>query len=133
MRKIITIAFSFLIFMVGCSTVNIPDETIEKDKMVEVLIDLHLADAVFSSKGFHDRNLPDKSQSYYSFVYKKHNVTKAQIDTSLFNYAKEPKVMTEIYDKVTKELKKRHEAQKEKKDFELQEEIKVKLEADTLR
>lgn len=79
------------------------DSTLSRKEMTSFLIDLHTLDGALSSKGMgaiDDRN----NVYYYNALLKKHGITKAQFDSTLVYYAKNPKKFERIYTVVLEEL-----------------------------
>lgn len=75
-------------------------EILEKEKFTDILVDIHIADALLASQQMHDIELRRDSASYYNYIYKKHNITRAQFEKNLAFYAKEPKEFSALYDDV---------------------------------
>lgn len=78
----------FLLTIVGCNSTTPPStskEKLSKEKMVEVLLDVHLAEASFNVI---DRNKTDADSSInneYALIFKKHEI-KAEDFFSTYNY-----------------------------------------------
>ncbi len=75
-------------------------DIIEQDKFIDILVDIHIADAIISNKGFYDGNLKDSTKSYYNYVLKKHNISRASFDKSMEYYSKDTESYLKLYDKV---------------------------------
>ncbi len=88
-----------LIFFVECNNSE-KEDIIEQDKFVDILVDIHIADALISNKGFYDGNLKDSTKSYYNYVLKKHKVSRASFDKSMEYYSKDTENYLKLYDKV---------------------------------
>lgn len=87
---------SFVLFLVSCK-VERPGDVLPPQKMEEVLYDYHLAQVMGSEltgENIYKRGL------YVEYVFKKHNVTPAQLDSSLVWYARNPKELSAIYDRL---------------------------------
>jgi hypothetical protein len=67
--------------------------------MTSVLTDMHKTDAVLNEKGMAYTHYTDKAP-YYKFIFKKYKITKAQFDSSLVWYSKNPRIFDNMYDKV---------------------------------
>jgi Domain of unknown function (DUF4296) len=104
MNKWIKIAFSFiLLFTIGCN--NRPAGVLSDEQMHQVLVDMHKLDGVFFQKGI--LYVPDANKDkYYQFVMKKHAVTKAQFDSTLVWYTRNPEKFEKVYDLVINDLRK---------------------------
>lgn len=83
-------------------------------KMVELLVDTHLADAIlFVDKARVDEKR-DKALFYYPSVLEKHGITKVQMDSSVAWYMRNPEAIARIYQQVVTELEKRQALEKKK-------------------
>lgn len=101
--KVFTLAIliSFLFF--SCKEGN--EATIlGKDKLAEVLTDIHVADALMSVKGLYDRKLEDTTQSYYHFILKKHNISRADFESSLEHYNRNIDDFVQIYENIVLQI-----------------------------
>lgn len=83
----------------ACS--NRPDDVLSKSEMKSFLTDLHLLEGVFSS----DVTISEDDKIlYYQALFQKHGISKAQFDSSLVYYTRNPKVFERIYTGVNKNL-----------------------------
>lgn len=104
--------FKFLVLMsllAGCYHSQQPariDETlvIPPDKMVMVLVDLHLADGAANVKQRQDIEIKDIAGPYLDLVLKKHQITRESLDESIRFYAYHMEEYGKIYEKVVEEL-----------------------------
>jgi hypothetical protein len=76
-----------------------PKGVLNESKMANVLTEMHKTDATMNEKGLTYGRYYEKAP-YYSFILKKYNITQAQFDSSLVWYSKNPRVFSNIYDKV---------------------------------
>lgn len=88
-----------VLFQFACS--NRPDDVLTPREMRSFLTDLHLLEGVFSS-GYNISE--DEKKLYYYVLFQKHGITKAQFDSSLVYYTKNPKMFERIYTRVNKNL-----------------------------
>lgn len=73
---------------------------IPEDKFLEILIDLHLYDALVQSRKLKDTELNQIDSAYlYPSLFAKHNVTSEQFDSSLSYYTSHPEILNEISNK----------------------------------
>lgn len=80
---------------------------IPEKKLIQVLVDIHIADAIamivpYSEPG----NVPDSAQ-VYSSLFKKHHITSEQFDSTMAYYASKPEKLVKIYTEVNTILNKR--------------------------
>lgn len=80
-----------------------PSDVLNKSKMTKVLVDMHKTDAYMSQTYYNYNNNPQKD-FYYNYILKKYGITKAQFDSSLVWYTKNPREFSEIYDDVIAQL-----------------------------
>lgn len=80
-----------------------PNKTLSRKEITNFLIDLHKLDGALSAQGMgavDDQN----NVFYYNALLKKHGITKAQFDSTLVYYAKNPKKFERVYTDVINEL-----------------------------
>ena len=97
--------FYFLVLMVlmSCKDGKTSEKVIEPDKMVKVLVDMHLADAVLSRISNQDTMLMMASSKYH-YIFKKYGIDSAKFTQSLKYYNYQPKEFTKIYTAVVDTL-----------------------------
>jgi len=100
-NKLIVI-FSLMLFIISCDKKS--EFVIEKDKFVDLLVDIHKIDALLSTKQMNDVNVKVDSASYYNFVYKKHNVSRNEFDSTLKFYTERPEDFAKIYKLVIEKI-----------------------------
>ena len=96
--------YFIFIFFIACGSPkeNIPADILPKEKMIEVVTELHIAEASINLNLYNTDSLKT--------IYSKHQVTKAQCDSSFKYYALHPKQLSEIYKGVLNEISKRQAA-----------------------
>jgi response regulator RpfG family c-di-GMP phosphodiesterase len=104
--RFLGISFLFLVVALSCSRGSSNYSIIGEEKMVDVLVDIHMADATLNVANL--RVVADTSiiKLYYSDVLKKHNFTQKQFDNSIKYYSSKPKDFEKIYEKVSEKLAK---------------------------
>lgn len=75
-----------------------------RDKMMDVLHDMQLVEAIYQSK-YQDFNNTQNKEALLNGVFEKHGITQAQLDSSLVWYADHPEEYMRITDSVTTRLK----------------------------
>lgn len=103
MKRILIRCFCFL-FLVACDSGNKPEGLLSEDKMVEVLIDIHMTEGITSA-------IPvayDSSKVLYNLlekdVFLKHGVEDSVFTQSMLYYLRDPGAMEEIYSRVVDSL-----------------------------
>jgi hypothetical protein len=102
MKRFLLILFG--IFLFACSNsskVGIPDNVLPKEKMADVLVDVHLMEAAMNINA----SSTDKFNSSLKIdVYKKHKITKQQYENSFEFYTQNPELLGEVYQLVLSNL-----------------------------
>lgn len=95
--------------LIACGSGNKPDGLLSEDKMVEVLIDIHITEGITSA-------MPvayDSSKVLYSLlekdVFLKHEVEDSVFTKSMMYYLRDPGEMEKIYSRVVDSLVVREE------------------------
>ena len=84
---------ALLLLLCAC-TDRRKEQVLPTDKLEAVLYDYHLAQVMINDLPSNQRF---KKDLYFEYVYDKHGVTKAEVDSSLVYYARYPKGLSEIY------------------------------------
>ena len=87
------------LFQLGCS--SRPDGVMSRREMRSFLVDYHLLEGVFLAQRIVEEAEKD---NYYHALFEKHGITKADFDSSLVYYTRNPKVFERIYNGVTNDL-----------------------------
>jgi hypothetical protein len=89
--------------------VEIPKDVLSGEKLIPVLTDIHLAEAMLQIKnlGRNDstRNI---AYGYYADIFKHHNITPEQFKRSFDFYTSQPELMSALYDSVITQLSTRN-------------------------
>jgi DNA-binding transcriptional ArsR family regulator len=100
-NRLLLLLVAFVLAFTACNKPQ--NDTLSRKEMTTFLIDLHKLDGALVSKGMgsvDDRN----NVYYYNALLKKHGITKAQFDSTLVYYAKNPKKFERVYTDVIEEL-----------------------------
>ena len=103
MKFFIAILFISIFLFESCSDKK--KYVLSSSKMVNVISDLHFADAM--GMGLFQKNLD--SAEIYNWVFEKNAVTRAEFDSSMIYYANHSDKFNEIYEKVLSNLQKKQE------------------------
>ncbi|MFA4869923.1 MAG: DUF4296 domain-containing protein [Pedobacter sp.] len=103
MRNFLYIAM--ILFSVSGCKPGVPGDIIQPDEMAKVLQDIHIADSYLGMTSRSD-SVKIKAAEYYKGIYKKYDIDSALYHKSMDYYYKQPKVLNDIYVKVTAELTK---------------------------
>lgn len=90
-----------LLFTAGClQKKNIKgDAFVEKGVLVEMLVDIHLAEGISNDRKFHRRFEAD-SVDMLGPILQKYGVTRKKFDTTMYTYSRYPELMDEVYNEV---------------------------------
>jgi len=85
-----------LLVLASCS--NRPKGVLNQEDMANILTDMHKLDGALVERGIMFSNDSTKMK-YYNFVFAKYNISKANFDSSLVWYTKNPQEFNNIYNK----------------------------------
>ena len=74
-------------------------EFVPREVLVDVLVDLHLVDAITNDRKFHRRYEAD-SIDLVAPIFTKYNISQAMFDTTLIEYSKHPEQFDQVYNEV---------------------------------
>ncbi len=113
MRSIgIYIVLVTFIILSGCTTdismkkEKPPADLIPRDTMVNVIVDMHLYDAVIKEMQKEHRNVKRSKVYLYQTVMEKYHITREQFESSLLYYQQDLDEYDKIYDDVIEKLSK---------------------------
>lgn len=99
--KFIIVFALILAFSTSCSDGTDKLSVIDEDKFVNVLTDIHMADATLAIKGFRINSDSTRVRLFYNDVLMEYNVTQKQIHNTFSYYTKNPKEFEDVYEKVS--------------------------------
>lgn len=106
MKKILFILLLTVFTFIACddSVVPEPENLVKEKQMIEMLVDIHMAEATFS-KFRHDSIMKNNSSAnFYYSVLDKYQVPDSVFEKSFVYYASVPKDFEKMYRKVMNEL-----------------------------
>lgn len=109
--KKLSVLFSCFVIFVSCQNTPIekPDNLIDQDKMVDVMFDITVLEAMKSQNSL---VLETNKINPNTYVYKKYNIDSLQFANSDKYYASDVKIYKEIYDAVNKRIEAQMELSK---------------------
>lgn len=81
---------------------RVPSSVISEEKMVDILVDVHMVEAMARHNQLKDNN--QRANMYYNYILEKHNITLNQLDSSISWYAKHPTTYIRVYDQIIPRL-----------------------------
>ncbi len=109
MRKHIILFFSALLLLASCKGSLIGDDVIAKDKMVQMLTDIHIIDGSLTVYAAND-SLYKYGTNRYALLFKKYGVDTAYFNKSLRHYIAKSDEIVAIYDSVNVVLKRKSDS-----------------------
>jgi uncharacterized membrane protein len=108
MKKLFSVFFVVIFF--GCSSIDspvtIPDDILSKEKMAEIMVDIHLLEATLNISTYSKDHVVMNTINPNSDILKKNNITKQQFEESFEFYSQNPVLLTEVYQLVLNNLSK---------------------------
>lgn len=92
-----------LLFFTSCSSseLDIPSDIIQKEKMINVMVDVHIADAMASEQKIKDIKVSNQlKKTYLVGVLHKHDISQQKFDNSIQFYESNVETMLDIYNEV---------------------------------
>ncbi|MGM0565262.1 MAG: DUF4296 domain-containing protein [Bacteroidota bacterium] len=83
-----------------------PEKVLSESEMVDVMVDVHLAEAVLTRKRGENQKVDRLTDAYYKKIYEKHDISKKTFDTSFSYYQQNLSDLQRIYEQVITELNK---------------------------
>lgn len=99
----------FVILGISLLYCSRPKEVLSRKSMENLLYDIYIAEAMIDND-YHSFDTPQKKEALISQVFKKHNITQAQWDSSLAWYSDRTDVYLRINDSVKARLKREQNA-----------------------
>lgn len=93
------------IILVSCDSGNkTPDYVISHDDMVNIIIDIHVADGLLTDNNVRRKLAKKDSLNYYNAILNNYGYTRADFDTSVHFYSKNIDEYDKIYEEVLNNL-----------------------------
>jgi hypothetical protein len=106
MKRICLLSLLLSLLFVSCKSNKdaTPSDVLSKDKMVDVLVDVHLAEASLGLERISGPRLDQLTAKKYDSVFMKHQITYEQFKTSYEYYVEHPVVLDDMYQEVINHL-----------------------------
>ncbi|HET8829143.1 MAG TPA: DUF4296 domain-containing protein [Pelobium sp.] len=102
MKRLILL-IAIVLFYVGCLQDNLPNGLIEKDKMINVMLDMQLTDAILNQV-YNNDTMKMHAHSRFNYIFKKYEIDSAAFTNSLKYYSKDPTELDSMYTLVSDSL-----------------------------
>jgi len=97
--------FLSVLFVISCSNNKMVHEnTVSKDSMVQIIVDMHLADAMLISPLVQQKPFKINSEKFYSAILEKHKISKKSFEENLNYFSSDTAQFKIIYKDVIKRL-----------------------------
>ncbi|MCF8307488.1 MAG: DUF4296 domain-containing protein [Bacteroidales bacterium] len=113
MKKLFAVIIVLLVFflaMDACDNDRSSSEEykiIENDKMVDVMVDVHIIEATLRNKKISGDSLKKLTNNYYQTLFDKYNISRQDFDSSFAYYEANVGQLNNIYEKVIERLNKK--------------------------
>jgi len=106
MKKLVTILLLLVFVITSCddSVVPKPENLIKEKQMIDMLVDIHLAEATFTRFRYDSTMTNNSSANFYYSVLDKYHVPDSVFEQSFVYYASVPKNFEKMYQKVMSHL-----------------------------
>jgi len=99
----------------GCQrgTATLPSGIIDRETMISILTDVHVTDAILHEENINPADKNKMAAGLYPYITSKYDVTRAEIDSSLYYYNQNPADFSKMYDEVLKKVNQKLSTEKE--------------------
>lgn len=111
-KKKLFLILSFVMIFLSCQKNNIPEGVLPKEKIIPILVDIHIADANLSVSRLFKKMDDEKMKLYYQSVLDKHKISKEELKMNMAYYVEHGDIYNEIYEEVIISLTKKQEKEK---------------------
>ncbi|MGV8879161.1 MAG: DUF4296 domain-containing protein [Sphingobacteriaceae bacterium] len=109
MRLYKILFFYPLLFLMACMP-QVPDGIIKEDKMIPLLIDIHLVDGyIYNMMNRPNDTVRKIAMNMYAAVYRRHQTDSIQFKKSFKYYSSRPEQLSKMYDVVVKKMNVRND------------------------
>ncbi|MEI7980527.1 MAG: DUF4296 domain-containing protein [Bacteroidota bacterium] len=91
------------------------DSLISREKMVRLLVDIHIIEAALVVKRSDGGEQDDLSVQYYKAVFRKYGISRYRYDQNMKFYRQDPEEFGKMYEEVVSNLTSRQENYNQKK------------------
>jgi hypothetical protein len=98
-KNITPLLIAICLLFISCSQTEI-----SREKFIDLLVDIHLADGYLSNQGYRIDAERGKINEGYTYILNKHQVTQKQFINTLEYYSRHTEQYDEIYNQVIEKL-----------------------------
>ena len=102
MKKRFSILLLAVVVLFSCDKEHIekPDKLIKKDRMIEMLVDIHMAESTFNHLRYDSLVKNSSSANFYYSILEKYEVPDSVFERSFIYYAGQPRLFEKMYREV---------------------------------
>lgn len=104
-----TFLFLFVLFILGCGVNKKPKNLIADDKMADLLVELHMFDAISTDHTLNQITGDIDSLTIYTSVLAKYGTNRENFEATMKWYSNNPDKLSELYDNVFGTINKNHQ------------------------
>jgi len=104
-KALINSSFFFLLFFLYSCSESQQQFCIPKEEMIDILVDIHIADGVLNTETFSYEDSVLRAENYYKNVFRKHHIDRYLFDSALTQYTQNRTLYIEMYDEVIEKLR----------------------------
>lgn len=101
LSRLVRILALTLILFTACAEEEVPIP-LSEEKMIDVLIDLHMAESMIEKLPLSDRDTV--GHVYYRMIYREHGISEAEFDESIAILREDPKRLNALYEQILEKL-----------------------------
>lgn len=110
------------ILLISCNAKeDVPKHVIPKDEMIDIILDIHLTDGLFTITKVRRDFTKNDSLNYYNEIFQNYGYTRADFDTSVYYYSKKINEYDKIYEEVLNRLNEMDTELRQKKEKQTEE------------
>jgi len=105
MRVVYFLMVSFSLLFASCSqNEKVNKDIINKDTLINVIVDMHLGDAILLEPTVISKQIVINKQEYYSAILKKHSIKQEDFQKSVDYYSQSPEKYEKLYETVVERI-----------------------------
>lgn len=109
----LAIILAAISFLTACNFQKTPEYVIPKDKMIDIIVDIHMTDAMMTIAEVRKGIMEEYSNNVYDQIFAQYGYSRHDFDTSVYYYSFNINQYDEIYKEVLNVLSEREALIKE--------------------
>jgi hypothetical protein len=109
----LAIILAAISFLTACNFQKTPEYVIPKDKMIDIIVDIHMTDAMITIADVRKGIMEEYSNNVYDQIFAQYGYSRNDFDTSVYYYSFNINQYDEIYKEVLNVLSEREALIKE--------------------